>query len=97
MESMNLHASFQNLTHTDRLQQDIHRAPAVHQEQNAKIAGDEHEQAQSMPMQPDQAENRITDPHDRKRTLFQTKKRKKQKEKQRSKSMDSGLFIDCDA
>jgi hypothetical protein len=98
MDSMNLHASFQNLTQTDRVQQDLHRLPAVNQEQNAKIAGDAHEQFRSMPLQPDHAENRITDPRDRKRTLFHSKKRKKSKDKKaHGKSLESGLYIDCDA
>jgi hypothetical protein len=100
MDGMNLQASFQNLTQTDRLQGDIHRTPVVNQVQNAEIARQEQVRRSEMPNQADQAEGRITDPKDRKRTFLQSKRKKKSKDKNdpgRSRSPDSGLFIDCEA
>jgi hypothetical protein len=98
MESMNLHASFQNLTQADRLQQDIHRNPVVNHQQNAAIAQEDRAQRAEAPVQTDQTENRTTDPNDKKRVFLTKRVRKKVSEKnRRTRSLDGGLFIDCDA
>lgn len=58
--------SVTHLTQMDRHQNDTHRAPMVHQAQNAQMAEDEATRRMNMPVEPDAVEKKNIDP-DRKR------------------------------
>ena len=66
MSEINMQISVTHLTQMDRHQNDTHRAPMVHQAQNAQMAEDETTRRMNMPVEPDSIEKKNIDP-DRKR------------------------------
>ena len=76
---LDLSASMHNLTQMDRFQQDSHHAPIHNQEQNQEAAKEEAAKRTDMPVQPDETEDKIVDPDNRKEQSYRKRKRKKQR------------------
>ncbi len=98
-DGMDLSASMHNLTQMDRFQQDSHHTPIVHQEQNQEAAKEEAARRTDMPVQPDETEDKIVDPENRKEQQNRQRKRKKKKEKRKPQNTGgkTGHFIDFSA
>ena len=64
--SVNVNLSVTNLTQMDRHQTDVHRAPVLNQEQNARMAQNAAEMRLAMPVEPDAVEKKNIDPDDKK-------------------------------
>jgi len=62
MSGINVQISMTNLTQVDRHQNDIHRLPATHQDQNAAIVQADAHKRVSMPLEPDATEKKNIDP-----------------------------------
>jgi hypothetical protein len=61
-----MHISVSQLPQIDRLQNDSHRFPVVHQEQNAQTADSELTRRMAMPVEPDAIEKKQIDPERKK-------------------------------
>jgi hypothetical protein len=88
MNSVDMQGAFHNLTQMDRHQQDAHRMPVSHQDQNANAHQQEASQRIDMATQSDEAENKTLDSEARK---------KEDKKKRRGRENDRGFFIDFSA
>ena len=75
MSEINMQLSVTQLTQIDRHQNDAHRSPVVHQEQNMQASQQEAAERLNMPVQPDSIEKKRVDP-ERKRD-DENKRRKK--------------------
>jgi len=98
MNSINFQASFHNLSQIDKVQDEAHRAPVVHQGQNADLDREAVARRLDMPVQPDETEGKIIDPKDRReeqRRNRQRRKRQNEKKQTPGKHRD-GRFIDID-
>jgi hypothetical protein len=83
MSEVNARISISNLVQMDRLQNDAHRGPMVHQEQNAETARQDMVRRMQAPVQPDNVEGKIIDPNARRE-----EERKKKKKKQQQDSLE---------
>jgi hypothetical protein len=62
VSEFNLNISVSTLPQVDRLQNDTHRLPVVHQQQNALSTQEEMIRRMSMPLEPDNIEKKNIDP-----------------------------------
>ncbi|MBN1578435.1 MAG: hypothetical protein JW913_17875 [Chitinispirillaceae bacterium] len=79
MSEINVQLSVTQLAQIDRHQNDAHRTPAVHQEQNAQRAHEEATRRLAMPVEPDTVEKKRIDPEDKRND--RNERRKKQRRK----------------
>ncbi len=97
MSEINLQLSMTNLTQMDRIQNDAHRSPMVHQAQNAQKNEDETVKRMNMPVEPENVEKKKIDP-DRERREHREQKRKKShaenKKEDKTQTNNSVSFID---
>jgi hypothetical protein len=75
MSEINL-ISVTNLTQMDRHQSDTHRAPVVHQEQNAQLTQDELMRRMSMPVEPDTIEKKKIGPDEKRKDRDERRKKR---------------------
>jgi hypothetical protein len=75
--SVNVNVSVTNLTQMDRHQADSHRAPVIHQEQNAQMTQNAAGMRLAMPVEPDALEKKNVDPDDKKRQEHKRQKGKR--------------------
>lgn len=96
MDGLDIQASLHNLSQMDRHQQDGHRTPMVHQQQNAEMARDEAGQRIEKPVEADEAEGKTVDPEDRRRRDREGRKKKNQERKSDTgkDKGSTGRFID---
>ena len=97
MGEVSVNISMNNLTQIDRHQNDAHRNPVVHQEQNAQLARDDAAKRITMPIEPDALEKKDVDPNDRKKENSARKRKRKNKgkdEKNFQNSANSENIID---
>ncbi len=92
-----LHTSITNLPHVDRIPNDSHKFPMVHQESNAHSAREESAKRTLMPTEPDKAEGKKTDPRDRRRQQQRQGDRKKPSPGSCFSRPHDGSIIDVDA
>jgi hypothetical protein len=101
MDGINLQASVNNLTQMDRHQQDLSRAPLVHQDQNAVIARDEAEKRIRMPVEPEYARGKKVDTRLRKNDRQERRKKQKKNNSDlstgKTHSTGSGDIVDIQA
>ena len=101
MSEVNARISISNLVQMDRLQNDAHRGPMVHQAQNAETARQDMLRRMQAPVQPDTVEGKTIDP-DARREEERKKKKRKQQEGSLEKPFsaivrNSGRVIDFEA
>jgi hypothetical protein len=99
MNQINFQASVSHVTQVERQQHETHRVPISHQEQNANLARDEALQRINMPVETEEAENKIIENEERRKEFAQRRKRRQKKEeeqKRRRQRWDAGQFIDVD-
>ena len=75
MSEINMQLSVTQLTQMDRHQNDAHRTPTIHQEQNAQLAHEEATRRLAMPVEPDTVEKKRIDPEGKQKD--RNKRRKK--------------------
>jgi len=83
MSEFDLNVSINNLSQLDRHQDDIHKTPIAHQEQNARKTEEELQQRMTMPVAPDEVEDKNVNPDDH-RTAAENRKRKKRRQKKKT-------------
>lgn len=93
MSGMNVQISLTGLSQVDRHQNDIHRTPVIHQDQNAAIMQADAHKRMSMPVEPDAAEKKSVDPDDRRR---ESGKRRKKRTSSAKKEIPPDLTRDHD-
>lgn len=102
MSSVNVQVSVVNIPQIDRHQNDIHKNPIVHQEQNAQKAHDEIDKKMTMPNETENSRGKIIDPN-QKRDEFKKRNKKKKNEVREGKKTDAisrgdeGYFVDIQA
>jgi len=102
MSSVNVQVSVSNLVQMDKHQSDIHRGPAVNQEQNADIAKNESAQRITKPVEPDHTEGKTVKPGDRRKEDPQKGKKRKSDDKKKPPEHvknrgENGYFVDLQA
>ena len=102
MSDVNLHISMTNLTRLDAHQNDLHKNPIVHQEQNAQMAEDEAVQRMNMPVEPNEVEEKRIDPEDKRHSSKEQGKKRNRQQKEAQQRPPSDLtggehFIDVQA
>ncbi|MBD3315536.1 MAG: hypothetical protein GF344_07090 [Chitinivibrionales bacterium] len=98
MNSMDMQASVHNLSQLDRHQNEAHRMPVEHQDQNADKVLQENVAKMRMPVEADKAEGKKTDSKRKKKEFAHKRRKKKKKEKEeRRMSGKGGFFVDTDA
>ena len=70
--------SVTHLTQMDRHQNDAHRSPVVHQQQNAQMAQEEATRRMNMPVEPDAIEKKNIDPDREKNDRNEKRKRRRE-------------------
>jgi hypothetical protein len=101
MSGVNVNVSVSNLPQIDRHQNDIHKNPAVNQDQNARIAHDEMSLKLTRPSEAESTQGKNVDPNQKKdepskKTKFK-KKAVKESIKKVPKSNDEGYIVDFQA
>lgn len=76
MSEINVQISVSNLTQIDQHQNDQHRLPMVHHDQNTEIGQQEIQKKLSMPVEPDEIEKKNINQHKNKNKNASDKRRK---------------------
>lgn len=100
MSGVNVQISMTNLTQVDRHQNDLHRMPGVHQEQNAQIAHEAAQKRIQMPVEADAVEKKRIDAKQEQQQGFKRKAKKMQKNGQPLRAApytDPDHFVDVQA
>jgi hypothetical protein len=102
VSEFDLHVTMSNLSQLDRHQNEAHKTPIVHQEQNAQRTEEELQQRTTMPVAPDEIEKKNINPDDR-RSSRRDKKRDRRFPRRRrgprrlNESGSSDHFVDVRA
>jgi hypothetical protein len=97
MNSANIQASMHNLTQVNRIQQNEHTTPINNQEQNANISQEKASERIARPTEAEQADGKVIDPGNVRKTSLKKKKKKKKnfkKIKKQNRSRETGRFVD---
>lgn len=101
MSGVNVNVSVSNLPQIDRHQNDIHKNPAVNQDQNSKIANNEMSLKLTRPGEAESTQGKNVDPNQKRDELSKKAKSKKKKVKEavkkEPKSNDEGYIVDFQA
>jgi hypothetical protein len=77
MNALNFQASYSQLPHMERFQQETHKTPVVNQNQNAQIAHGDAAKRLIMATEPEEIEQKKIDPRQRREENSRHKKNKK--------------------
>jgi len=88
MGEINLHLSVSNLPQVDRLHNETHRAPIVHQDQNVHEVNRELNRRVNMPVEADTIEKKGVDPDDRGSNRDNKKKKRRHTDDKRQDPPD---------
>ncbi|MBN1309122.1 MAG: hypothetical protein JXA18_14455 [Chitinispirillaceae bacterium] len=100
MSEINMQLSITQLTQMDRHQNDAHRTPTVHQEQNAQLAQEEATRRLAMPVEPDTVEQKRIDPEGKRNERKEQRKKRRREgaqTEQRPRQRDGSSLIDLRA
>lgn len=101
MNGVNVNVSVSNLPQIDRHQNDVHKNPAVNQDQNAKIANSEISLKLARPGEAESTQGKNVDPNQKKDESSKKNKSKKKLIKdiaeKEPKSNDEGYIVDFQA
>jgi hypothetical protein len=97
MSGLDLQASMSNLTQMDRHQQDAHRSPVAHQQQNAVQAQQDAMRRLAMPPPSDALEQKDPDSRRTKREYRFRKRRRQHARVARQRDSGGGGFVDYNA